>query len=79
MDGEKTENRRATEQSISELRWRDEPNVTTAVVAPSLKGPASLRANVTDNLAQLEAENAELRHRAVELALQIQALAERLA
>jgi hypothetical protein len=48
--------------------------ITAAFLVPFRGSIMPSREKFADHLAQLEAENLDLRHRAVELALQIQAL-----
>jgi hypothetical protein len=56
-----------------------EKKITTAFLSPYRECVLPLRVKFAESLAQLEAENLDLRHRAVDLALQIQALGERTA
>jgi hypothetical protein len=56
-----------------------EKKITTAFRNPYRESLTPSREKFTENLARLEAENLDLRHRAVDLALQIQALGERIA
>jgi hypothetical protein len=54
-----------------------EKKITAAVLVPFRGSIMPSRNRFAEHLAQLEAENSDLRHRAVELALQIQALGDR--
>jgi hypothetical protein len=54
-----------------------EKKITAAFLVPYGGSITPLRDKFAERLAQLEAENLDLRHRAVELALQIQALGHR--
>jgi hypothetical protein len=65
-------------ESRPDIRQESEPKVLAFIVQhpPRLNVPHRSNGKTADFLVQLETENAELRNRAVELALQIQKLVE---